>query len=143
MGYDPRKLFDAKRGIFIGLNERRRPLYIELAQWRKSHVQVLGTTGSGKGVAAGVLLYQAVQQGDEALQVRPHFEPSKLAPVSVAHHLDIQMARLQAERQGWTGWVPGDRLPAGLVMRPDAVAVDPQGNRIAIEIERHVKTLAL
>ena len=35
----------------------------------------------------------------------------------------------------------GDRLPAGLAKRPDAVAVDPQGNRIAIEIERHVKTL--
>lgn len=78
---------------------------------------------------------------DEAMQIRPHFEPSKLAPVAVAHHLDIQMARLQAEKRGWTGWVPGDRLPAGLAKRPDAVAVDPQGNRIAIEIERHVKTL--
>lgn len=77
----------------------------------------------------------------EAMQVRPHFEPSKLAPVAVAHHLDIQMARLQAEKQGWTGWVPGDRLPAGLAKRPDAVATDPQGNCVAIEVERHVKTL--
>lgn len=78
---------------------------------------------------------------DEVMQVRPSFEPSRLALVAIAHHLVIQMARLNAEKQGWTGWVPGNRLPAGLAKRPDAVATDPQGNRIAIEVERHVKTL--
>lgn len=78
---------------------------------------------------------------DEEMLIRPHFEPSRLAPLSISHHLDTQFARLQAEQAGWSQWLPGDRLPKGLAKRPDAVAVDPHGKSIAIEIERHVKTL--
>ncbi len=78
---------------------------------------------------------------DEPMQQRPHFEPSKLSALAVPHHLDIQMARIGAVEAGWSGWVSGHRLPAGLAKRPDAVTVDPDGACIAIELERHVKTL--
>jgi biotin operon repressor len=77
----------------------------------------------------------------EPMQVRPHFEPSKLSPVMVAHHLDIQIARLNALWGGWVVWIPGVRLPAGLKKRPDAVVETSAGKRVAVEIERHVKTL--
>ena len=77
---------------------------------------------------------------DEQMQVRAYFEPSKLSPLAVPHHLDIQYARLKAQRAGWTNWIPGGLLPRGLAKRPDATVLDPAGCKVAIEIERHVKT---
>jgi TraM recognition site of TraD and TraG len=62
--YSPEQYFNPKKGIFFGLNERRKPVYIPWQQWRKSHAAVIGTSGCGKGVAAGVLLTQAVASGE-------------------------------------------------------------------------------
>lgn len=69
--YDPTKYFNDKKGIFFGLNEHKKPVYLSWQQWRKSHVDVIGTTGSGKGVAAGVLLTQAVASGECVVIVDP------------------------------------------------------------------------
>lgn len=69
--YDPAKFFDSKKGMFIGLNESKKPVYISTTEWRKSHCQIMGTTGAGKGVAAGVLLTQAVAQGEAVIVVDP------------------------------------------------------------------------
>jgi len=69
--YNPEKFFQPKKGMFVGINERKRPIYISTSDWRSSHVQIVGTTGSGKGVAAGVLLAQAVQQGEAVVVIDP------------------------------------------------------------------------
>jgi len=56
------------------------------------------------------------------------------------HHLDTQRARLQAEAAGWT-WEAGKLLYAkGWNKVPDALAISPQGERVAVEIERTIKT---
>ena len=69
--YNPTKYYNDNKGIFFGLNEQRKPVYISWQQWRKSHVDVIGTTGSGKGVAAGVLLSQAVASDECVIVVDP------------------------------------------------------------------------
>ena len=69
--YNPLNYYNHKKGIFFGLNEQRKPVYIPWQQWRKSHVDVIGTTGSGKGVAAGILLSQAVSSGECVVVVDP------------------------------------------------------------------------
>lgn len=69
--YDPRRHFNEKKGIFFGLDEKRQPVYVPWPKWRKSHVQIVGTTGSGKGVTAGVLLAQAVANGEAIVIVDP------------------------------------------------------------------------
>ncbi len=78
---------------------------------------------------------------DEIMQIRPYFDPSKLSVMTIAHYLDIQRARLIAEVAGWTNWIPGNRLPKDIKKRPDAVATNPEGQTIAIELERRIKTL--
>jgi hypothetical protein len=78
---------------------------------------------------------------DEVMEPRPFFEPSKLSALTVYHHLDVQLARFHAEQADWCNWIPGPRLPKGIKKRPDAVATDGSGNKIAIEIERSIKTL--
>lgn len=76
----------------------------------------------------------------EDFEDRPSFEPSRLALSRVPHQLDLQRARLVAEAHGWTDWVRGERLGFKVECRPDAVATDPAGNRVAIEVERTIKT---
>ena len=78
---------------------------------------------------------------NEAMQPRPYFEPSKLSIVTIHHYLDTQRARLNAERAGWTNWMPGNRLPKDIKKRPDAIAINAEGQTIAIELERTIKTL--
>ncbi|MDY7544624.1 MobC family replication-relaxation protein [Glaciimonas sp. CA11.2] len=77
----------------------------------------------------------------EAMEVRQYFEPSKVSIMTIHHYLDVQRARLAAERAGWSNWIPGHCLPMNIKKRPDAVATDPQGRTIAIEVERSIKTL--
>jgi len=71
-----------------------------------------------------------------------YFEPSRVALVTMDHHLDVQRIRLQAERAGWTDWMPGSRLGRSTPKskRPDAIVRDPSNVVVAIEIERTIKT---
>lgn len=68
--FNPEKYFK-KAKVFGGLDSNNQPAYIQQDIWRSSHVDIVGTTGSGKGVMAGMLLTQAVQQGEAVLIVDP------------------------------------------------------------------------
>ncbi len=77
---------------------------------------------------------------DEKMQIRPYFQPSRIKPVMMQHHLDLQQARFNAEQNGWTNWHLGSLLPKQIGKRPDAIATTKDGQTIAIELERTVKT---
>lgn len=62
--FDPLRYADGRRGLLVGLNERRKPIHLAGKDWLLSHVLLSGRTRAGKGVAAQVLLYQAVQRGE-------------------------------------------------------------------------------
>lgn len=78
---------------------------------------------------------------DEIMQIRPYFEPGKLSVMTIPHYLVIQCARLIAEAASWTNWIPGNRLPKDIKKRPDAIALNPEDQTIAVELERTIKTL--
>ncbi|WP_312679154.1 helicase HerA domain-containing protein, partial [Escherichia coli] len=40
------------------------PQYITIKEFQKQHAAIIGTTGSGKGITASVLLYQAILLGE-------------------------------------------------------------------------------
>jgi hypothetical protein len=69
--YNPSRFFSHRRGVFLGLDEAARPVYIALEARRRKHVQVIGTTGSGKGVIAQVLLSQSIARGDSVVTIDP------------------------------------------------------------------------
>lgn len=69
--YDAAQYIDLSKGVFVGLNDKGKPSYIPLEYWQKSHAQLIGTTGAGKGVAAQILLTQSVAAGEVVFVVDP------------------------------------------------------------------------
>jgi type IV secretory pathway TraG/TraD family ATPase VirD4 len=95
--YDPRQYFSQKKGFFLGLNGESK------AFWAAStlpHVQVVGTTGAGKGVVLGSLAAQCLQ-ADEAVfwldpkddEWAPHLMANAAAiAVKPFHFVDLRPA---------------------------------------------------
>lgn len=69
--YDPERYFRQDRGLFVGLDEHKKPIYIPDEDWRLSHVLLSGRTRSGKGVAAQILLSQAIARGEFVVILDP------------------------------------------------------------------------
>lgn len=73
------------------------------------------------------------------------FEPGRIGLTVLNHTIHLQLARIRAQRHGWTDWISGDRMgkwQAG-EGRPDAIAVSPSGERLAVEMELTMKTTKL
>lgn len=63
--FNPEQHFDLARGLFAGLEvPGEESLYIPWTEYRKTHMQVLGTTGVGKGVATTMFLTQSLLAGE-------------------------------------------------------------------------------
>lgn len=75
------------------------------------------------------------------------FEVGRVKPVTMAHNLALQRVKVVALGHGWSEWESSSKMLQNANMNrstwlqiPDAVAVSPQGRKIAIELERTVKT---
>lgn len=70
------------------------------------------------------------------------FEPGRVGLTVLRHSVLLQLVRLRAQRAGWDQWQAGDRLGKWEAEqgRPDAIAVDPSGQRWAVELELSMKT---
>lgn len=69
--FDPLNFVQPSRGLFVGLDENRMQVYIDSETWRLSHVLLSGRTRSGKGVAAQILLSQAIGRGEFVVVLDP------------------------------------------------------------------------
>ncbi|HCI5737155.1 TPA: TraM recognition domain-containing protein [Klebsiella variicola subsp. variicola] len=69
--YDPLDYIDLNKGIFTGMDRENEPIYLPLNDWQKQHADIIGTTGAGKGVAAGILLYQSIIAGEGVFVMDP------------------------------------------------------------------------
>lgn len=90
--YDPRQFFNLKKGVFVGLDIDRQnePIYAPWQRIRKTHIQVVGTTGSGKGVATTMMLWQCALAGECVVVFDPKFPGDEFAP-GVLHGLAKQL----------------------------------------------------
>jgi len=76
---------------------------------------------------------------DCEVQKRAPFEPSKFKPLQANHELNLQQARISAMSNFWTEWRLGKHL-VNVEKRPDAIARDPRGNVVYVELEQVVKS---
>jgi hypothetical protein len=87
--------------------------------------------------------HRATNHGEEPnLSV---FNPSKISIANLLHYLDIQRAHIRAHHSNWTSFQYVDRYrrqhlfenqSRASKIRPDLIAINPQGNTAALEIER-------
>jgi hypothetical protein len=83
------------------------------------------------------------------------YQQGRVASSSIAHSIDVQRARLLFEKAGWSAWTSERRLReeaarevrAGVRVGdrawpkvPDAVGTSAKGHRVAVEMERTIKT---
>lgn len=66
--YDPSAHFVAPHttsppGLFLGLDDRSKPMYLPWPVFRETHLQIIGPTRFGKGVVAGCILAQSIRAG--------------------------------------------------------------------------------
>ncbi|MDA8383853.1 MAG: TraM recognition domain-containing protein [Betaproteobacteria bacterium] len=62
--HDPRRHFNLKKGVFVGIDASGRAVYLPWLRLRKSHVDLVGITGMGKSVAASILVAQCAMAGE-------------------------------------------------------------------------------
>lgn len=77
--YEPIKYFSEK-SVFIGLDEHKKPIYVSINEFKKTHFQIMGCTGSGKSVAAIDILVQALKQGMSTVMFDPKVGADEWAP---------------------------------------------------------------
>lgn len=110
--FDPAAYFKLKQGIFFGLDAAARPVYLPLRQGRQ-HLQVIGRTGSGKGVSIQMLVPQFVQHGESAFLFDPKddkFLPEVLAAWCTSAGMPFRLIDLRST-------VPQINLLAGISAR--------------------------
>ena len=73
-GYDPISFIYIQKGCFIGLDSKNKPIYVSWQKIRETHIQVIGTTGCGKGVVMTLIAYQAVLAGEGLVWIDPKFD---------------------------------------------------------------------
>ena len=57
--------------VFLGIDADDQAVMVPRQVWKKSHVQICGPTGSGKGVQAGGTLCQGIDYGDAVYVIDP------------------------------------------------------------------------
>lgn len=67
VNYDPVEFFEAAKErdlVLLGMSKKDKVVAVPRSVWVKSHVQVMGPPGTGKGVEVGITLSQAIGYGD-------------------------------------------------------------------------------
>lgn len=131
-----------KSGTYKTLADMKRDGLIDFQDitWHAASMQLVVLTPHGAAMAG---------EGEDG------FQQGKVAASSIGHQLDVQQARLYLERDGWTGWVSElalrekagteARLKVPLLDRewpkvPDGLGSSKHGRRVAVEMERSIKT---
>ena len=73
-GYDPIPYINIQKGCFIGLDSKNKPIYVSWQKIRETHIQVIGTTGCGKGVLMTLIAYQSILAGEGLVWIDPKFD---------------------------------------------------------------------
>lgn len=72
---------------------------------------------------------------------KPVFQKGRGNSSHIEHTTQTQQIRILFEKAGWSWTVGREFFRKGLTKIPDGMATNPQGLRVAIELERHAKSM--
>ncbi len=100
-GFNPISYFDLAKGCFIGLDLNKKPIYVDWKKISETHVQVLGTTGVGKGVMMTQIAVQSAMAGECVVWFDPKndsFSPKILSAFAKRLGKDFHIINLNPEQ---------------------------------------------
>ena len=59
--FDPNQFINTAEGLFIGVEINRRPIYVPWHKIKETHMQIMGSTGAGKGVSLSLMGKQFIK----------------------------------------------------------------------------------
>ena len=140
--FDPLKYVDISKGVFVGLQSPQsltglqfdqhlgKPLYVPWLLFKETHAQILGSTGSGKGIALGVLGYQFALHRETLIVFDPKGDarlPLVLTQAALKSSAEFIFLDLQAQAKaqfnlldGATDYEIEELLIAGLGLQPSS-----------------------
>ena len=104
-------------------------------------------TGSKVQVIYGLTPHSAMLASDFVNNVMiNYFEPGRVSAWTLQHNLCIQKLRLQLQAEGWTDWKSDRQCKREgqqnkWLKVPDSISTNPDGQLVAIEVERSYKSL--
>lgn len=69
--YRPQQYQNPEKGMFVGLSEDNKPIYIPSSTWRETNMKVLGPTRFGKGILLGGIMDQVIKNQDTLFYIDP------------------------------------------------------------------------
>lgn len=72
--FNPARYFKPSKGIFVGLDRRRRPIYCDPGLFDESHLLLCGRTRSFKGVAAQIVGAQSIRRKELFVVLDPKYD---------------------------------------------------------------------
>ncbi|MFZ2627447.1 MAG: TraM recognition domain-containing protein [Rugosibacter sp.] len=96
--FDPARLIDIRKGILIGLDGQRKPVFLNHQVIQKNHIEILGESGVGKSSLAGVLLSQLATAGEAVVVFDPKGDrnlPGALARAGKQHGFPVRVLDLR------------------------------------------------
>lgn len=98
-GFDPEKYIDLRKGVFIGLDEHRKPVYLPQNTLTSNHLDILGASGVGKSSFVGLLLSQLAMLGESVIVMDPKHDkllPFVLSKMAKTHGFEFTLIDLNA-----------------------------------------------
>jgi len=143
--FDPLAYIDVNQGVFVGLQSPQsdrnylglkfdqhqgKPIYVPWNLFKETHAQVLGSTGSGKGIALGVLGFQFALRKESLIVFDPKGDarlPLVLAQGASTSGAEFVYIDLQAHSKAQFNLLEGanefeieELLVAGLGLQPSS-----------------------
>lgn len=75
--FNPESFFNKalkQNSIFLGLDENRKPILLDIEIFKKSNAAIVGPAGSGKGIQASVVINQVITMGYASFIIDPKFD---------------------------------------------------------------------
>lgn len=73
-GFNPIIYINIEKGCFVGLDLNKQPIYVPWIKLRETHIQVLGATGTGKGVLMTLIASQCILAGESVIWFDPKLD---------------------------------------------------------------------
>ena len=99
-GFNPEKFINLSKGVFIGLDEHRKPVYLDKNIIDSNHIDIMGETGVGKSAFIGLIYSQLAMSGESSIIFDPkndEFLPVVLQEMSKKYGFSFTLVDLNAD----------------------------------------------